>query len=82
MNTLQQVLLVTVAFATLILLIHAILMAILTITILKRIRVVVDRARDSAEQVADIVEEVKSQMANPSTIASFITRIINKKRGK
>ncbi len=80
MTTLQQALLVTVAFATFILLLFSVIAAVLTVMILKRIKIVVERARDSAENVAEIVEEVKDTVGNPANIAQFVTRIINKRK--
>jgi len=82
MTTLEQVLLIVVAFATFLLLIFTVLMTVLTVMILKRIRQIADRTRDSVEHVAEMVDEVKSNIADPTNIANFVTRLINKRRKK
>lgn len=80
MTTLEQVLLILVAFATLILLTFSIILITMSLIVMKRIKIIVDRARAGAESVAEIVEEVKDQMANPTNVASFITKMINRRR--
>jgi len=68
----QDLLIITISIATLVLLILATIATILLIVILRRIHYITERVQDSTDTAAEMVKNIRDWLISPSIVAAII----------